>query len=463
MDDFLREINVICFKRWILIQKIGKAKITEAEDSLLIETEYGKATINFYNHSILEFIVFNNLAKDYEFYLHFQMNSFNHTLGLYNEMINTLLSLKEKAYTKVLLSCSSGMTTGYFSEKLNKAIKLLGLKLEIGAVNTTNLYKIGEDYDIILLAPQVSYLKTQVQEVLKNKVVMVLPVQIFARYDINETLEIIKEAQGRLHSQNDVSQDLPILQRINNQKIILCLSLYKNVRNVHIKYRIYDKNSQITANNEIIKPTVNLRDIFDTIDTILLRYPKIAIISLAVPGINYHGELTSTIIDDIPDNNVVGELERRYDKQIILNNDVNAAVMGYYATQNKYQSIVMIYQPITRLAGAGAIINGKLVKGRSNLAGEVQFLPLELSAGRYDLAVSTEGTIELVSKMVTSYLVLLDPEVIVLASALITDLELLRKEVAKFVEEKFIPEIIKIEDLEKYILAGEFVLSCQTA
>lgn len=64
----------------------------------------------------------------------------------------------------------------------------------------------------------------------------------------------------------------------------------------------------------------------------------IDVISIALPGVMVEGNVYSGIIEG--GNHQLKELlEKRYEKEIYLINDVNAAVVGYYASQNQYKSI----------------------------------------------------------------------------------------------------------------------------
>ena len=145
-------------------------------------------------------------------------------------------------------------------------------------------------------------------------------------------------------------------------------------------------------------------------------------------------------------------------------NDVNAAAVGYYASQNEYQSLSMIYQPINRPAGAGIIINGQLIKGFGGLAGEVQLLPLQLSDDFLQLSNTPEGTLEIVVKQVLSIISIISPEEIVIYSDLIFDCHdvenEIRKSISRFHLNKF-PHFVKIENLSEYILLGTMILSAQ--
>ena len=73
-----------------------------------------------------------------------------------------------KQKTKVLLCCSGGLTTSYFAREINEANKLLKNAIEVSAVGYNQLYQIGKQFDIIFLAPQISYLHVQIQSILKR-------------------------------------------------------------------------------------------------------------------------------------------------------------------------------------------------------------------------------------------------------------------------------------------------------
>lgn len=63
-------------------------------------------------------------------------------------MQECILTLTNNTKIKVLLSCTGGLTTGYFAFKVEEAIKLLDLNIEINAISYTNLDQEGSNYDI---------------------------------------------------------------------------------------------------------------------------------------------------------------------------------------------------------------------------------------------------------------------------------------------------------------------------
>ena len=78
---------------------------------------------------------------------------------------------------KVLLICAGGMSTGILMKKLQKYAEDQGFSLEIEAVGMTAYEDVYKNYDVILLGPQVSYKKAEIEEVTQ------IPLDVIAAYD----------------------------------------------------------------------------------------------------------------------------------------------------------------------------------------------------------------------------------------------------------------------------------------
>ena len=79
---------------------------------------------------------------------------------------------------------------------MNEAAKLLFFHYEASAIGYNELFNIGSEYDIILLAPQISFMHAKVQEILKDQIVLKIPPQVFAKYDVGKMISIIQEAMN---------------------------------------------------------------------------------------------------------------------------------------------------------------------------------------------------------------------------------------------------------------------------
>ena len=114
---------VFDFKGWIREHHNTPYEIRlENDDLIKLVTEYGEASIQFTvieEYTIVEFSIVSNKDHSVKFYLHFELNDENHAKQLYDEMVETLIGLKEEKTLRVLLSCSAGLTTSMFADNFN--------------------------------------------------------------------------------------------------------------------------------------------------------------------------------------------------------------------------------------------------------------------------------------------------------------------------------------------------------
>lgn len=459
MDEFLREINVSVLREWILFQKYNLCEVKRDGDNILLETKYGIGHIRFYDECIIELNVENKNSHEIIFFIHFQMNNLHHAVGLLKEMKDCLEKLTEHKKTKILLSCSSGFTTGFFAEKLQEGAELLNKDFEFNAVAYNELFDVAHDYDMILLAPQVSYMLSKVEEVLKDKIVLTLSSAIFGKYDVASTFAFIEEELLKVKEKKvDVYNPLPIKYQLKNHGQILCLSFLIMDCNVRLVSRLYDQNNAILEDYETYKNKISIDDIIDMIDYILLKYPDIELISLSLPGVIYNGTIT---LENYGFNNCDLQdcLKKKYKQQIVINNDVNTIVMGYYASQVEYKSISFLLQTkIGGHGGVGHIHNGHLIKGRHNVAGEIKYLPMSFSENYEKNKKTPEGAIEWTAKFCTAITSMIDPEAIIITNKLVTSIDSVKEEMKKYLPEDYIPDMIKIESLKEYMLIGSIIL-----
>ena len=197
MDEFLQEINATVYIKWILLQNGKDGLVIKADlhdnNTIIIENDVVTGKIIFYGNAIFEEELTDRQTNDKIFYLHFQLTYLNHAVELFKEMINCAKEVTNRPSVQVLLCCSGGLTTGFFAMKLNECAKLLDKDFKFEAVAFNKLIEAAENYDIILLAPQISYQHASLQEQLPNKIVLKIPTQVFAKYDVSKMIDLIDE------------------------------------------------------------------------------------------------------------------------------------------------------------------------------------------------------------------------------------------------------------------------------
>jgi cellobiose PTS system EIIB component len=70
----------------------------------------------------------------------------------------------------ILLVCNQGMSTSFLVEKMKQEAKDQSKEVNIWAVSDAELHENWEKADIILLGPQVGYLKSNTEKVVGNSI-----------------------------------------------------------------------------------------------------------------------------------------------------------------------------------------------------------------------------------------------------------------------------------------------------
>ncbi len=187
----------------------GNAKKGRSSCSLCFCNDHYHASIDFHKDNIIELRIIDKETQESLFYLHFQMKD----MKMATENINAFFSFLQDNHTnesnvlsnvttmkddlRILLSCTSGITTSYFAYLLENAINKCNHNVIVDAVSYTDLDNVQSHYDFIFLAPQISYQYAQMREKYGNKVFMIDSYD-FATGNVEHVIqELIEEENER--------------------------------------------------------------------------------------------------------------------------------------------------------------------------------------------------------------------------------------------------------------------------
>lgn len=446
------------FKAWIQEHYSDDYSIVlENENLIKLVTDYGEASISFTEVNeglIVEFSIISKKDDAVKFYLHFELNDEEHAKQLYDEMVETLLHLKDEKTLKILLSCSAGLTTAMFAENLKSVAEMLGLDYQFDAVSYLSIYEEVEKYDVVLIAPQIGYMLNRLKESLPDKLVLQIPTAAFASYDALATLKFVQTEldQFNIEKNKDKKEKCHCIQY---EKRILSLVISNNKAQTRIYYRLNDK-CEIIDSNLIIKPSMNIYDLYDIIDTILLKHSYIDIIGIATPGVVKDNKQLITpnggkIID------IQKDFEKKYGIEVFVYNNANVAAVGFALEHPEYKNIVFHSQPFGfGVGGQGIISNGQIITGKNGVSGEMRFFirRMQFSDDIQKLAWTQEGTVELVTKSLLPSICMIGPEAIAIASPMTPDMNEIKSKISSFIPEEFLPEFYYIKESSSYMLDG---------
>lgn len=448
------------YRKWIIQRGTESFPVTENEEgNLEIESKYGLGRVNFYDEDVIELRIDSIREEKTEFFLHFQLTDLKRAQDLYVEMEEAMRNLKDKHIVKILLTCTSGLTTSYYAELLNKAVETLSLNYSFRAVSFNKIAEEGKGEDLILLAPQVHYSRKKVQDMFHNIAVRNIPAQTFGKYDTGSLIELIKGELQEIES-NQTPKAIRTQAFFETNKKILTIGYINGGEGVdgQIIYRYY-KNGNIECSGECNAGKVNIDDLIDIIDPMLEKYPEIETIGLSLPGSIEHGIV---YLEDHPIHQMnVGEvLKEKYHRDVFPFNDANMIVTGIYWLEDRYKSVVLYFLPNgSYRAGCGIVVNGHLIRGRQNVAGEVGYVEkiIQFSEDPELLIQTEKGTTELVAKSLISLISSLGPEAIFVYSNMTKNVEEIREEIKKYIPDEFIPDLVLINDIREYMMTGTFL------
>lgn len=459
MDDKKKMADELL--EWIAADKNENYEIIEHEQEnqkiLELKTEYasGWASVCFLEFTIVEYRIVD-LTGETVFYLHFELNDVEHAKELFREMKEALLKVRGNETINALLCCTCGLTTSYFTMKLNESAEQMGLKMHFDAVPYEKLYEAAADKDIVLIAPQIGYQLKNAQQILGEDKVMMIPVQIFSNYDVLGMLELVRKKAGEKTEKKIDEEKSDISQLADASGSLLVVSIIDMERRTQVAYRLYD-DDEVTLKNQIVKRRYRFSDIEDTITLITASNPGIDAICLVTPGSISNGKLTyeKAGIIDLP---VKENLEKKYNCKVILMNIADAIALGYSHLEREDRNTAFYFLPTGSFAGNFGLAENKHISGTSHLLGGDQLSAIStittFPQNPYTLMNTPEGNIDLAARFMTGMITYTGCECIAYYAKMIPDTEALKNAIAKFIRPEYLPELIKVDSIRDYLYDG---------
>ncbi|ATZ16321.1 PTS system cellobiose-specific IIB component [Entomoplasma freundtii] len=90
----------------------------------------------------------------------------------------------------ILLSCSYGFSTSSLVKKMETYCQEKGYPFTVNALAETNALESIDDYNVVLIGPQVRYLKPKFDNAIKGKIpVYVMDTRSYGRLQVGEIVE----------------------------------------------------------------------------------------------------------------------------------------------------------------------------------------------------------------------------------------------------------------------------------
>jgi hypothetical protein len=216
----------------------------------------------------------------------------------------------------------------------------------------------------------------------------------------------------------------PAQQYIYNDEYALALILftYEEQEVIKIHRTVVSSAGRMLYEDNTAVSRVDLAAFEAVIDSSLQMYSSIQAIGLGLPGAEVDGKLAVSDYEALRGVPVAEHFRQRYGKPVVIENDVNAAVIGYCRRmREEAASVIYLYFPDRFAPGAGIYINGKLYKGKRGFAGEVVNIPLGIPWGDGGLIASFGALTDAIAKLAVAVSSVLNPDVVVLYGSFLSE------------------------------------------
>jgi hypothetical protein len=252
-----------------------------------------------------------------------------------------------------------------------------------------------------------------------------------------------------------------------NYSLALCISVMSDRKSHMLDFAVVNLLGQI-----IEKGTARYDSItFETIDTLIQdaveKHKAIRAIGIGIPGMVRDGVVKYCDTEALNGIAIKSILQSKYNVEVLVENEMHLMVYGYYKNNPMIdgKSLAIVFAPENHLIGAGFIINGQILKGDSNLAGEINYLPSGLT--REELlkqSNSAETFIPIIVRSIASIIPIINPAYLVLTGYLFKPemLDLIKKQCGEIIPEEFLPQFLFHQDLGEDYLKGIISLTLET-
>ncbi|HJC51023.1 MAG TPA: ROK family protein [Candidatus Anaerostipes avistercoris] len=142
----------------------------------------------------------------------------------------------------------------------------------------------------------------------------------------------------------------------------------------HLGYVVYNALEEVIEEGREEVGEVSPEAMLVRLDLLMETYENVRGISVGIPGIVSGGKILSCDIGALERVNLEEMIREKYQVYVSVSNDMNYIAYGAYDRQNSEEDLTVLYFPQNHYAGCGSIVNGELLCGAGQMAGELSYL-----------------------------------------------------------------------------------------
>lgn len=238
----------------------------------------------------------------------------------------------------------------------------------------------------------------------------------------------------------------------------------------YIDYVIINPLDKVIEDNRI---EISIDKPIDAIDnfigSILKSNTGIKMIGISASGIVDKGTyITGRKFDELKKFNIGEYIENKYSIPVVLENDLNSMAVGFSLSLMEKFDIrsddmnvlnIIYIQFTTKGVGAGIIANGKLVRGISNFAGELGFMPISSGLNLdyvLDNNLNDETYADIIARVIAIVNCVTNPGFVIIGGDIFKFhlVDQIKESCKKYIKKSLMPDILCDKDSRKHCLTG---------
>ncbi|QQZ59330.1 ROK family protein [Paenibacillus sonchi] len=240
---------------------------------------------------------------------------------------------------------------------------------------------------------------------------------------------------------------------------IACIIIKAGLKKHSIEFTVANLAGEVVEKGREEYMPLDFTAIDQITGRLVARYPKIQAIGFGVPGAVNQGIMNISDIAELIDVEIEALIREKYGVEVILENDMNLTVYGFYHKQEyeEEKSVAVATFIEGCFPGSGMMVNGHIHRGNSSFAGEISFLPYGMSRAEQFQRLHDRNTFHsTAAHAVSSLIAVMNPEMIALTGSLIqpADIALIRQECLKDIPEMHMPQLTLLKHPEEDYMHG---------
>ncbi len=240
-----------------------------------------------------------------------------------------------------------------------------------------------------------------------------------------------------------------------NYSLAICMNIHSDADQKILRYAVINLYGEILEEKTSAYPFIDIQAIDALMCKLIEKYPAIKAFGIGIPGMsNKEGAILINDVEELNGTQLAASIKEKYALEVSIASSPNLTAYGYYKNnidRLEGKTFAALVAPKEHLMGAGIIIDGRMYRGDTNLAGEVGYISQEMKT----IAASADEKFEagIVTALI-SIITVLGPSTILLTGSMFTDENFhhVEQKCKELLPAEFLPQLeLKTDAGEEYL------------